>query len=316
MSQLGDTNHVGNINQRSLPPAIMDNFETLRPEKSEWRRRYQKFVKNPIGIIGLGMVALIILIAIAAPLLTSHDPIQVNLEQKLAPPAWLPGGTWEHLMGTDEVGRDVWSRLAYGSRVSLSVGFFAVVISLSIGTALGILAGYFRGKIDFVISTVVDIMMAFPFILLALATIAVLGPSLPNMIFVLGITDWTQYSRLVRSEVITLREQEFVQASYALGSKHLHVILKHLLPNTLPSLIVLGTLALARAILMESSLSFLGLGVSSPTPSWGFMMSTGRSYITSAWWLSTLPGLAILVTVLGINLAGDRIRDVLDPKVE
>lgn len=304
------------MNQVSIDQAGQGSMETLRPEMSEWKRKYKKFIKNPIGIIGILMLIIIALIALAAPLLTSHNPIEVNLEQKLLPPAWLPGGNWVHPMGTDEVGRDVWSRLAYGSRVSLTVGFFAVVVSLSIGTVLGMLAGYFRGKTDFIISTVIDIMMAFPFILLALATIAVLGPSLPNMILVLGITDWTQYARLVRSEVMTLREQEFVQASYALGSQHLHVILRHLLPNSLPSLIVLGTLGLARAILMESSLSFLGLGVSSPTPSWGFMMSTGRAYIYSAWWLSTLPGLAILFTVLGINLAGDRIRDVLDPKVE
>lgn len=290
--------------------------ETPRPAVPEWKRKVRKFVKNPIGIIGLIMLVVITLISIAAPLLTSHDPIEVNLDNKLKPPAWQEGGSWEHWLGTDEVGRDVWARLVYGSRVSLSVGFFAVVISLTIGTALGILAGYFRGKTDFAISTVVDIMMAFPFILLALATIAVMGPSLLNMILVLGLTDWTQYARLVRGDVIGLREQEFIQAGYALGSKHWRMIWRHLLPNCLPSVIVLATLAMARAILMESSLSFLGLGVSSPAPSWGFMMSTGRPYIATAWWLATLPGIAILITVLGINLAGDRIRDMLDPKVD
>lgn len=290
--------------------------ESMPPAVSEWKRKYRKFVKNPIGIIGIGMVLLVVLMSLAAPLLTSHDPIEVNLEKKLLPPAWLEGGTWEHWLGTDEVGRDVWARLVYGSRISLSVGFFAVIISMVIGTTLGILAGYFRGKVDFMISSIIDIMMAFPFILLALATIAVLGPSLLNMILVLGLTDWTQYARLVRGEVISLREQEFVQAGYALGSRHWRIIWKHLLPNCMPSVIVLATLALARAILMESSLSFLGLGVSSPTPSWGFMMSTGRPYISTAWWLATLPGLAILITVLGINLAGDRIRDLLDPKVD
>ncbi|MFM1654514.1 ABC transporter permease [Brevibacillus sp. B_LB10_24] len=290
--------------------------QTEKPVVSEWRKKYRKFVKNPIGIVGLIMVAVIVIISLAAPLITSHDPIEVDLDKKLSPPVWMEGGTWEHWLGTDEVGRDVWSRLAFGSRVSLAVGFFAVVISLTLGTALGVLAGYFRGKTDFFISTAIDIMMAFPFILLALAVIAVLGPSLLNMILVLGFTDWTQYARLVRGEVIGLREQEFVQAGYALGSRHWRIIWRHLLPNCLPSVIVLGTLALARAILMESSLSFLGLGVSSPTPSWGFMMSTGRPYIASAWWLATLPGIAILITVLGINLAGDRIRDLLDPKVD
>lgn len=304
------------MNDLGVQTADRPLAETAQPPVSEWKRTYRKFVKNPVGIIGLAMVLMITLMSIAAPLLTSHDPIDVHLEKKLQPPVWQEGGSWEHWLGTDEVGRDVWARLVYGSRISLAVGFFAVVISLVLGTALGMLAGYFRGKTDFAISTVIDIMMAFPFILLALATIAVMGPSLLNMILVLGLTDWTQYARLVRSEVINLREQEFIQAGYALGSRHWRIIWKHLLPNCLPSVIVLATLAMARAILMESSLSFLGLGVSSPTPSWGFMMSTGRPYIATAWWLTTLPGIAILITVLGINLAGDRIRDLLDPKVD
>jgi peptide/nickel transport system permease protein len=304
------------MNDLGVQTADRPLSETAQPPVSEWKRTYRKFVKNPVGIIGLAMVLMITLMSIAAPLLTSHDPIDVHLEKKLQPPVWQEGGSWEHWLGTDEVGRDVWARLVYGSRISLAVGFFAVVISLVLGTALGMLAGYFRGKTDFAISTVIDIMMAFPFILLALATIAVMGPSLLNMILVLGLTDWTQYARLVRSEVINLREQEFIQAGYALGSRHWRIIWKHLLPNCLPSVIVLATLAMARAILMESSLSFLGLGVSSPTPSWGFMMSTGRPYIATAWWLATLPGIAILITVLGINLAGDRIRDLLDPKVD
>ncbi|TRY27097.1 ABC transporter permease [Brevibacillus sp. LEMMJ03] len=304
------------MNDLGVQTADRPLAETAQPPVSEWKRTYRKFVKNPVGIIGLAMVLMITLMSIAAPLLTSHDPIDVHLEKKLQPPVWQEGGSWEHWLGTDEVGRDVWARLVYGSRISLAVGFFAVVISLVLGTALGMLAGYFRGKTDFAISTVIDIMMAFPFILLALATIAVMGPSLLNMILVLGLTDWTQYARLVRSEVINLREQEFIQAGYALGSRHWRIIWKHLLPNCLPSVIVLATLAMARAILMESSLSFLGLGVSSPTPSWGFMMSTGRPYIATAWWLATLPGIAILITVLGINLAGDRIRDLLDPKVD
>lgn len=304
------------MNDLGVQTADRPLAETAQPPVSEWKRTYRKFVKNPVGIIGLAMVLMITLMSIAAPLLTSHDPIDVHLEKKLQPPVWQEGGSWEHWLGTDEVGRDVWARLVYGSRISLAVGFFAVVISLVLGTALGMLAGYFRGKTDFAISTVIDIMMAFPFILLALATIAVMGPSLLNMILVLGLTDWTQYARLVRSEVINLREQEFIQAGYALGSRHWRIIWKHLLPNCLPSVIVLATLAMARAILMESSLSFLGLGVSSPTPSWGFMMSTGRPYIATAWWLATLPGIAILITVLGINLAGDRIRDLLDSKVD
>ncbi|MGQ7278873.1 ABC transporter permease [Brevibacillus thermoruber] len=304
------------MNDLGVQTADRPLAETAQPPVSEWKRTYRKFVKNPVGIIGLAMVLMITLMSIAAPLMTSHDPIDVHLEKKLQPPVWQEGGSWEHWLGTDEVGRDVWARLVYGSRISLAVGFFAVVISLVLGTALGMLAGYFRGKTDFAISTVIDIMMAFPFILLALATIAVMGPSLLNMILVLGLTDWTQYARLVRSEVINLREQEFIQAGYALGSRHWRIIWKHLLPNCLPSVIVLATLAMARAILMESSLSFLGLGVSSPTPSWGFMMSTGRPYIATAWWLATLPGIAILITVLGINLAGDRIRDLLDPKVD
>lgn len=279
-------------------------------------RLWRKFARDPVAIAALALVAAVLLIAASAPVLAPHDPNHVQLSKRLRPPAWSEGGSPEHPLGTDEVGRDVLSRVIYGSRAALMVGISSVLLSVVVGNALGLVAGYFRGRVDALITILIDVMMAFPFILLALAVYAVLGSGIGKLIAVLGLTGWTDYARVVRAEALYLRERDFVLAAQAAGGGSLRVLWRHLLPNTLPTIIVLSTLSLARVILLESSLSFLGLGIPPTIPGWGYMLAQSLQYVTRAWWLGTWPGLAILMTVLGINVVGDRVRDVLDPKVD
>lgn len=286
------------------------------PGRSQARRVWRKFLRDPISLLALLILILIIVTAVIAPMVVPHDPEATALGLRLRPPVgqdrYAPG----HYLGTDKVGRDILSRVIYGSRTALTVAFSAVLLALVIGTALGVMAGYFGGWVDSAISTVVDVMMAFPFILLALAVVAVLGPGVGNLIVVIGVTTWTDFARVVRSETMVLREKDFVHAAGALGAQDLRILVRHVLPNVVSSVIVLGTLAVARTILLESSLSYLGLGVPPSIPDWGFMLADSLSYLTQAPWLGIYPGLAILLTVLSVNLVGDRIRDVLDPKVD
>ena len=271
--------------------------------------------KLRVGVVGAMMVLAMIVAAVGAPTFAPHDPLEQDVISRLQPPFWHAGGSLDHPLGTDRVGRDVLSRIIYGARISLAVGVLAVVIATTIGVTLGVLAGFFAGRVDSAISALVNLLLAFPFILLAIATVAVVGPSFLNMIVVLGVTAWPVYTRLVRIETYRLRELDFVLAGRSLGASNWRLIRSYVLPNLMSSIVVLSSLEVARLIILESFLSFLGLGVQPPTPSWGGMLSEGRTYIFNMWWLATFPGLAIFLTTLGINLFGDALRDILDPRM-
>jgi ABC-type dipeptide/oligopeptide/nickel transport system permease subunit len=291
-------------------------FEELDAFKLSGRRRlWRKFSRNPVGVVGAIVLLTVLVGAVFAEYVAPHEPNKQRLTARFTPPFWVHGGSSTYPLGTDHVGRDIWSRIIHGSRISLVVGICAVGVSMAIGVALGLISGFLGGRVDSTVMALVDIMLAFPQLLLAFAMVAVLGPGIGNIIVVLGITGWERYARVVRAEVLALREREFVQAAYAVGVSNAKIIFRHIMPNTFSSVIVMATLQTAQAILAEAALSFLGLGTGRSYPSWGQMIALGRDYVNIAWWLSTFPGLAILLTVLAINLVGDRIRDVLDPRV-
>ncbi len=261
------------------------------------------------------LLMLIVGCAILAPLLAAHSPYAQELGARLSPPAWMPGGTWERPLGADDLGRDVLSRLLYGSRVSLMVGLTAAIIGSLIGTFLGLLAGYAGGLVGDIIMLLADAQLALPFLVLAIGMIAVVGPSLGVLIVLAGVSGWTAYARVTRGLVLGLLEQEFVVAARALGASTPRLLLRHIFPNLLSTVAVLATLQLASVILLESTLSFLGLGVQPPEPSWGSMLGAGREYLNTAWWISVFPGVALMTTILAVSLGGDWLRDVLDPNL-
>jgi len=284
--------------------------------RQDLRRVLGELLRNKAALLGLLILIVISTAAVAAPLLAPVDPTIQEVTQRLKPPGWGTPDGRINLLGTDHLGRDILSRLIYGARISLVIGLSAVALAGTLGTLLGLVAGYRGGRVDDLIMRATDTMLAMPFILLALAVIAVLGPSLRNIIFVLGITSWVSYARIVRAEVLTLRTREFIVATLALGSGGRRIVFRHLLPNVLTPVIVIATLEVARMIILESALSFLGLGVQPPTPTWGGMLADGRAYLSTAWWQATFPGLSIMLTVLGINLLGDWLRDILDPRLQ
>lgn len=269
---------------------------------------FGRLIRNFAFTAGFILTALLVIAALAAPLLATHDPNRQDTARRLEAPSS------EHPLGLDDLGRDVYSRIVYGARVSLRVGFSVVVIASIIGVTLGAIAGYFGGLIDSAIMRLCDILLAFPGILLAIALVAVLGPSLNNVVLALAIIGWVGYARLVRGQVLKVREMEYVTAARALGAKSPRVIIKHVLPNVINPVIVMATLGLAGAILAEASLSFLGLGVQPPTPSWGAMLTSGRRYLGLANHLAIFPGAAIMLAVMGLNFLGDGLIDALDPK--
>lgn len=264
--------------------------------------------RNYLFIFGLTIVSIFIGIALFAPFIAPYDPSSINVKEIFLPPSRT------HLFGTDELGRDLFSRVVYGSRVSLFVGFVAVIISITIGTLLGLIAGYFGGFIDTIIMRFVDIMLCFPSFFLILAVIAFLNPSLVNVMAIIGLTSWMGVARLVRAETMSVKGRNYIIAAKVQGLKNSTIIFKHILPNVASPVLVTATLGIAGAILTESALSFLGLGVQPPTPSWGNILTAGKDNIMFAWWLSLFPGVAILITVLGYNLLGEGLRDILDPK--
>jgi len=300
----------------------MDGVETLRlPRATEWWQGerwllVRRLVRRRTALFGLFVLAAVIGAAAFAPLLTPFDPVEQDITQRLKPPGGSDTQGRVHPLGTDHLGRDILARILFGSRIALLVAFAAVAIAGTLGLLVGLCTGYFGGRVDDFFMRLADIQLAFPFILLAIAVIGVLGPSLGNIIAVVGVSGWVVYARIVRGEVLSLREREFVQAAIAMGSHHRRVILRHIVPNAFTPWLVIATLDMARVIILESALSFLGLGVQPPTPTWGGMLADGRVYLSTAWWLATFPGLAILLTVLGINLLGDGLRDTFDPRLQ
>jgi peptide/nickel transport system permease protein len=269
---------------------------------------WQRLRRNRMAMVGAGIVLVMFLLALVAPLL-GRDPGAIDIAQRLQSPGWA------HPMGTDDLGRDVLIRILYGARISLLVGFVAVGIATAIGIVLGALAGYYGRWVDALLMRFVDIMLCFPTFFLILAVIAFLDPSIWNIMIIIGLTGWMGVARLVRAEFLSLRERDFVLAARAIGASDARIIFRHVLPNALSPVLVSATLGVAGAILTESALSFLGIGVQPPTPSWGNMLIAGKQTLGTAWWLSVFPGVAILVTVLGYNLLGEGIRDALDPRI-
>ncbi|MGQ0569223.1 MAG: ABC transporter permease [Armatimonadota bacterium] len=274
-----------------------------------------RLVRSRTAVMGLAILVGVTLMAFFAPWIAPHDPRTVDVLHNFGPPAWARGGDPSHLLGTDSLGRDILSRIIYGARVSLIVGTSAVLIAGVAGSLLGLISGYYGGAVGDVIMRIAEIQMAFPFILLALLIMAVLGQGLVNIILVLGISGWVPYGRVVRGQVLQLREKEFVEAARAIGGGHWRIVFRHLLPNTMAPIIVIATFMVASTIVSEAALTFLGLGVEASTPTWGSMLAEGRDYLQVAWWLATFPGLAIMLTILGVNAVGDWLRDYLDPRL-
>lgn len=269
----------------------------------------KRFCKNSLAVAGLLVILFFACIAILAPIISPYEPTKIDVNSVLSPPSI------NHLFGTDELGRDVLSRIIWGSRASLKVGFIAVGIAIAIGIIIGSIAGYYGGRVDSILMRFVDMMLAFPTFFLILAVIAIVEPSLSTIMIVIGITGWMDVSRLVRAEFLTLKEREFISSAKAIGMSDWRIIWRHILPNALSPVFVSATFGIAGAILIESGLSFLGLGVQPPEPSWGNILTSGKDNITVAWWLSVFPGLAILMTVLSYNLVGEGLRDALDPRI-
>jgi peptide/nickel transport system permease protein len=272
--------------------------------------------RDRVALLGLAVILASAVLAVLAPVLAPDDPARNDLLARLTPPAWMAGGSWAHPLGTDTLGRDVVSRLLYGARVSLVVGLSAVVLAGVLGVLLGLVSGYYGGRLDDALMRLGDVQLAFPALVLAIAVLAVVGSGLGNVVLVLGVTGWVTYARIARGETLSLRHREFVEGARALGARDAGILWRHVLPNVLPSITVIATFSVARTIIAEASLSFLGLGIPPPAPSWGAMLDEGRNYLTTGWWLALFPGLAILAVVLGINVVGDWLRDTLDPRLE
>lgn len=292
--------------QQATTNSATDRDLAAQPRQS--RQALRSLSRHRSAMIGLVTLTLLLLVAVFAPILAQHDPIEQNLRQALE------GPSSTHLLGTDQFGRDILSRILYGARISLFIGFLVVGVSGTFGVLFGVLAGFYEGWIDNTISRLIDIALAFPGILLSVAVVTVLGPSLLNALIAVAIANIPNYARVTRGSVLSSKQNDYILAARASGVGNYRLMFKHLLPNIMAPIIVLSSLGLATAILVASSLSFLGLGAQPPTPEWGAMLSGGRDYIYRAWWLTTFPGVAIMITVLAVNLVGDGLRDVLDPR--
>jgi ABC-type dipeptide/oligopeptide/nickel transport system permease subunit len=274
-----------------------------------------ELAQHRLALIAGIIVLVYILAAIFAPYITRYDPLKGNLRERLLPPAWMEGGGMAHVLGTDDQGRDLLTRIIYGARVSLTVGFLAVGISVAVGASLGALGGFYRGRFDDVLSRFADLLLAFPFLIFAIGMMAFLGPGFVNLILALTFKGWVEFFRLVRGEMMSEKTKEYVEAAKVVGQPKALIISNEIFPNIIQSVFVLATLRIGYMIIMEASLSFLGLGIQPPMPAWGSMVAAGRDYLLTAWWVSTMPGIALLILVLSINVFGEGLRDILDPRL-
>ncbi|MBE0699052.1 MAG: ABC transporter permease [Anaerolineaceae bacterium] len=285
-----------------------------------WRRNYAdlftKLRKHPLALLGGIVLVLYVVLALSAPYITTIDPSRGNLRARLTPPVWEEGGSWKYPLGTDSQGRDLLTRILFGSRFSLSIGFLSVGISAFVGTVLGALSGYFKGWLDNIVSRFADLLLAFPYLIFAIGMMAFLGPGFVNLILALTFKSWVEFFRLVRGAMLAEKNQEYVEAAKVSGQGPLAIIVEEIFPNIFHSIFVLATLRMGFLIIMEASLSFLGLGLPAKIPAWGSMVAAGRDHLLVAWWVSTLPGVAILILVLAINLFGEGLRDILDPRLK
>ncbi|GAB4179435.1 MAG: ABC transporter permease [Thalassobaculales bacterium] len=283
----------------------------ISPRALGWRR----FRANHWAVASAVVVAGFALAALLAPWISPHDPAEADLFRRLQPPVWAAGGEWAHPLGCDGLGRDILSRMIHGARISIAVGLTVVVVATGLGILAGLAAGYFRGWVDILVSRLVDILLGFPYLIFAIGLMAMMGPGLQNIILALVYKEWVVPCRVVRGETLGAREMEYVEAARAVGASPGHVMLREILPNILSPVLVVSTIRMAHVIILEASLSFLGLGVQPPDASWGSMVADGREFMYEAWWVSTLPGLAILALVLAINVASQGLRDALDPRL-
>lgn len=284
------------------------------PVDSLFRRNLRDFRRNRLAMASVIVVLIFVIMTVAAPLIAPHDPNQTDLFRRLQPPAWMAGGDWAFVLGCDGLGRDILSRIIYGARVSIFIGVVVIVLATGVGILAGLAAGYFRGWVDVAIGRVVDILLGFPYLIFAIGLMAMMGPGLFNIVLALAYKEWVIPCRVVRGETLAVRELEYVEAARALGAGSGHIMWREILPNIMSPVIVVSTIRMANVIILEASLSFLGLGVQPPTASWGSMVSDGRAFILEAWWVSTFPGLAIVLLVLAINVASQGLRDAFDPR--
>jgi len=303
-----------------IQTSIEDQEYIWRIRLELWWGNFKNFLSelshHPLALVGGIFIIVYLLSAIFAPQITVHDPVQGNLRLRLMAPAWGTDGDWAYPLGTDSQGRDLLTRIVYGARISLSVGLLSVGISVLIGTLLGMFAGYYGGRFDSVVSRLADLLLAFPFLIFAIGVMAFLGPGFVNLILALTFKGWVEFFRLVRGEMLAEKTKEYVEAARVTGQGHIAIILKEILPNIIQSVFVLGTLRMGYMIITEASLSFLGLGLPPNIPAWGSMVAAGRDSMLVAWWVSTFPGLAILVLIMAINLFGEGLRDILDPRLK
>ena len=300
---------------QTLNAIAQENIEKQYKKNSMFKKAVRSLTKSPTGLLGFILLLVVVFVAIASPLLITFDPAEVHTADKMLPPCWCAKGHAEYLLGTDYLGRDIYSRILEGAHISLIVGLVSVAFAGAIGMVIGLISGYFVGWVDAVIMRIVDAFRTIPTILLNVCIAMVMGAGIKTVIFSIGVTTWTIYARIVRGEVLSIRQREYVLSARAVGAKSGRIIFTDIMPNVMSTFIVTCTSSVAQAIITESSLSFLGLGITAPAITWGSILSDGRNYVTSAWWISTFPGLAIMLTCLGIMFFGDWLRDFLDPRI-